>query len=735
MSYTEVFGGQNIFPSQLTLLTLALTTDVTLEWPTEQAMPGANVFADIMNVTPDAGGHSIILPDATLASPGQSTLINNLGAFTFSVKDAGGNTVGAVPSGEVWQFYLSSNATTNGVWTTFQFGTGTSSATAAALAGAGLKAIVNTLNQKHTPRSSAASPLAIVDGDRAAIVQWTGGVGAGTLPDPATVGTDWFTMVRNNGSGTWTITPAAGTINGQPSLALSPFSSAIIYSDGVNYFTIGLSQVTPTNFDYTTINVAGTGTKVLAGTELNRIAYKFTGILTGARTIEVPNSVQQYWANNATSGAFSLTVKTNAGLGVVVPQGASMLLYCDGTDVVAAEGAPTTGAIPVGLAGTGITSYTQGDLLYADTTVTLAKLPKSATATRYLANTGGANAPNWDQINLANGVTGRLPYANLTQGSALSVLGVFGNAVADVASIVGATNRVLRVDSAGTSLGFGSINLASSDAVNSSLGAVNGGTDQSSVAQGDLLYSAAANAWTRLAKATTGLQALFNTGTSNNPAWMVPRFSVRAAANSAITFAATDAWNWIPHTEATTPRTWTIDTNANVPITIGSMIGIDNRSGSGALTIAPAGGVTLDGHGGSGSVVIAPGYKGILVKMDTDTWMIFTDTPIAVGQGVLYAGFCDGSAGAAVSIKTNTAATGWTVAHAGAGLFTVTHNLGLAAATDLAVSATVRLSAGGTNDRACEITNETTNAFDVNIWDAGTGNADEDFYFQATRLV
>jgi hypothetical protein len=59
-------------------------------------------------------------------------------------------------------------------------------------------------------------------------------------------------------------------------------------------------------------------------------------------------------------------------------------------------------------------------------------------------------------INLAstNAVTGRLPFSNVTQGSALSVLGVTGNATADVASIAAGTDHhVLR--RSGTALGFG----------------------------------------------------------------------------------------------------------------------------------------------------------------------------------------------------------------------------------------------------------------------------------------
>lgn len=55
---------------------------------------------------------------------------------------------------------------------------------------------------------------------------------------------------------------------------------------------------------------------------------------------------------------------------------------------------------------------TQGDLLYASAANTLARLAKNTTATRYLANTGTSNNPAWAQIDLSNGVTGTLPIAN-----------------------------------------------------------------------------------------------------------------------------------------------------------------------------------------------------------------------------------------------------------------------------------------------------------------------------------
>ena len=59
-----------------------------------------------------------------------------------------------------------------------------------------------------------------------------------------------------------------------------------------------------------------------------------SGTLTDNRSIIVPALSKAYLVTNGCSGAFTLTVKTAAGSGIVVPQGVTALLYCDGTNVV-----------------------------------------------------------------------------------------------------------------------------------------------------------------------------------------------------------------------------------------------------------------------------------------------------------------------------------------------------------------------------------------------------------------
>lgn len=101
------------------------------------------------------------------------------------------------------------------------------------------------------------------------------------------------------------------------------------------------------------------------------------------------------------------------------------------------------------------------------------------------------------QVALATDVTGDLPFANLTQGSALSVLGVTGNSTADVASIAaGSDHQVLR--RSGTALAFGAVNLAQANAVTGTLGVGNGGTGTSTTfTQGSVIFAGASGVYSQ----------------------------------------------------------------------------------------------------------------------------------------------------------------------------------------------------------------------------------------------
>ncbi len=360
-SFTNTFGGTVVYPADVSYRAVALSANVTLTWPTELAT-NTNVVASIMDVTPSAGSLTIRMPDATQASVGQTALFFNVGAFSFTVADNSGNTIQTIASGQAWQIYLTGNATVNGTWRPIQYGVGTSSPSASALAGAGLKAITTTLNQA-APTTLLSSNYTLTSVDRARVIVWNGGAGTFTMPSAAAAGNDWFFDARNSGTGGLTIQPAGGElINGQANLVFNPGDSARIITDGTSFYTLGYGQSATFAFDYVSISLTGQPSPyTLTGTNLNRIAYQFSGVLTANMEIIVPNTIQQYWIRNTTTGSYTLTVKTASGTGVPVVQNGASILYCDGTNVVQAETANLS--VPVAIAQGGTGAITAGGAL------------------------------------------------------------------------------------------------------------------------------------------------------------------------------------------------------------------------------------------------------------------------------------------------------------------------------------------------------------------------------------
>jgi len=353
--YTDVFGGANIYPSEISYSALALTTNVTLSWPTE-ASTSVNLATRIMNISTATAGLSIYLPDASKTGTGQTILFNNVGTEMITVRNAGGTQVVTIAAGTLWQVYLTNNSTVNGTWSILQYGSTVSVANASSLAGTGIVAVGALLSQS-VPVTAFNSNYTAASTDRAKMFNWTGAGGTLTLPASTTVRDNWFMYLRNSGSGA-IVADAPGTtlIDGTSFLSFQPGESAIIACDGTDFYTIGFGKSATFAFDYTVIAVGGTGNYTLTGTELNRVAYRFTGVLTGNRNIIVPATVQQYWVDNQTTGSYTLTVKTPAGLGVIVGQGQRAILYSDGTDVLDADTAGVSYPIAVNQGGTGATT-------------------------------------------------------------------------------------------------------------------------------------------------------------------------------------------------------------------------------------------------------------------------------------------------------------------------------------------------------------------------------------------
>ena len=134
--------------------------------------------------------------------------------------------------------------------------------------------------------------------------------------------------------GTTNITVADSTKAPLISPALTGTPTSTTATDGTN-----TTQIATTAFvqnavgGYLSKAVTG-GTITLTAAEASNPVVAFSGALTSAVVIVVPTTTKRIWAiYNATSGAFTLTVKTAAGNGVTVAQGKRNLVYTDGTHV------------------------------------------------------------------------------------------------------------------------------------------------------------------------------------------------------------------------------------------------------------------------------------------------------------------------------------------------------------------------------------------------------------------
>ena len=87
---------------------------------------------------------------------------------------------------------------------------------------------------------------------------------------------------------------------------------------------------------------------------------------------------------------------------------------------------PGLDTITAAKGGTGQTSYAVGDLLYANTTTTLAKLADVATGNALISG-GVSTAPSWGKINLTTHVSGTLPVANGGTNASSASITAFNN--------------------------------------------------------------------------------------------------------------------------------------------------------------------------------------------------------------------------------------------------------------------------------------------------------------------
>lgn len=278
--------------------------------------------------------------------------------------------------------------------------------------------------------------------------------------------------------------------------------------------------------------------------------------------------------------------------------------------------------------GTAQSTYTTGDTLYASASNTLSKRPIGTTGQVYTVSGG---VPVWADITsvgtIATGTwqataigalyggtgqtswaTGDLLYASGTNTLAKRTIGSTGQALV----VSGGVPTWAAITSVGT--------IATGVWQGTAVGAVYGGTGQTTYTTGDILYASDA---TTLAKRAAGASNQILTMSSGVPTWAypsIPQLSVSADR----TFALTDQGMHIYHPSAdTTARTWTIPANASVAFPIGSTITLINDSGAGAITIAiNSDTLVLAGSGATGSRTLAANGDATLLKIGTTRWRI-----------------------------------------------------------------------------------------------------------------
>lgn len=337
-SYISPFTGDVVVPTDVSYASYTLTIDLQLVWPANGSVDN-NVAARIMDIQAASSVPLLKMPPATQCSVGTDALIRNVGAFAITVTDTNGNTIVSVAAGTARYIYVTNNSTSSGVWGIFTFGTGTSVADAATLAGLGLLASGLTLNQSH-PVFTLTANYTFQATDRAQVLTWptSGGTTNAFLPLASTLGNNWFTLLKNNGTGTLLLnTTSSELLDGTSSAkTFQPGDSAFIICTGTSFVTIGYGI--STEFSFTSLTkVVTTGSYTLTASEASNNIQKYTGALTANVNVFFPPVVNLYIISNQTTGAFTLTIGTTLGTPVSIPANAQATVICDGTNFLNAN--------------------------------------------------------------------------------------------------------------------------------------------------------------------------------------------------------------------------------------------------------------------------------------------------------------------------------------------------------------------------------------------------------------
>lgn len=341
-TFVSPFTGDVVQPTDVSYLSLTFSTNQVLVWP-NYAVPGATTVAAarIMDCVATTTGTKITLPAGNQSSVGSDILFRNKGSNSFVVEDVSGDQSVTIAPGGARYFYLVDNSTVDGVYSNVEFGAGTSIADAASLVGSGLTNQAGRLETSTTVQEVSVAPT-LDEESRAIAYVWTNGAGQFELPDPATLSSGWFIMVRNGGTGTLLVeAPAGSSIDNITTATLYPQDSSIVVFDKTSgdFFTVGLTR--PSILSYT---AASYDVDNITGNTLNLVTYAptiqtfvaFSGTRTTDLTVELPAITQVYILSNDTGQsayAIKFQVTGSSQPPIPVSDGTAVILLSDGNNL------------------------------------------------------------------------------------------------------------------------------------------------------------------------------------------------------------------------------------------------------------------------------------------------------------------------------------------------------------------------------------------------------------------
>jgi hypothetical protein len=336
-TFTSPFTGTVVQPTDVSYYALNFSANVQLYWPAV-VNPTQVPAARVIDATPSVASLVINLPEANQGATGTDILIRNFGAVAFTVQNFGGTGSVSVPAGVSKYFYLSDNSTSAGVWQNVTFGTGTSSADAASLAGPGLVALSGKLNTTQNI-IEVSSPPTITDASRASTFIWTAGNGTINLPTATSLTGGWFIAFRNTGTGTLTFAPQGlSLINGGATLDINPAESGFIMfqQSTNNFFTVGLAapaNVTFTSSTYDVDSIIGGTFSLVSYAPIIQTYVALSGTRSTTLAVTLPATTQLYvLVNDTGQPTYSITFQVSGSLQtpISLADGAIALVLSDG---------------------------------------------------------------------------------------------------------------------------------------------------------------------------------------------------------------------------------------------------------------------------------------------------------------------------------------------------------------------------------------------------------------------